>query len=192
MGQRATATADAEQRTGWANRAGARRLTPAASASCITARRTCANSAAWADATPKAKRPDAQRESLREFLRREVDPARVWAAIEAGLESGNDRDRLPASKLLLTELYEPAAERQREEEAEVAAARARFALDIEELSVRRTLATLVERGLIRPGGGRPFAGVVRAFSDHRERAQRPRRPPAWRAHADLGVGLENA
>jgi hypothetical protein len=38
-------------------------------------------------ATPKAKRPDAQRQSLREFLRREVDPARVWAAIEAGLES---------------------------------------------------------------------------------------------------------
>jgi hypothetical protein len=61
-------------------------------------------------ANPKAKRPGAQRESLREFLRREVDPARVWAAIEAGLESGNDRDRLAASKLLLTELYEPAAE----------------------------------------------------------------------------------
>ena len=120
-------------------------------------------------ATPKAKRPDAQRQSLREFLRREVDPARVWAAIEAGLESGNDRDRLAASKLLLTELYEPAAERQREEEAEVAAARARFALDIEELSVRRTLATLVERGLIRPGGGRPFAGV--AMFDLRELAE---------------------
>jgi hypothetical protein len=48
-------------------------------------------------ATPKVKRLGAQRESLREFLRREVDPACVWAAIEAGLESGNDRDRLAAS-----------------------------------------------------------------------------------------------
>ena len=120
-------------------------------------------------AIPKANRPAAQRQSLREFLRREVDPARVWAAIEAGLESGNDRDRLAASKLLLTELYEPAAERQREEEAEVAAARARFALCIEELSVRRTLATLVERGLIRPGGERPFVGVV--MFDLRELAE---------------------
>ena len=42
----------------------------------------------------------------------------------------------------------------------MAAARARFALCVEELSVRRTLATLVERGLIRPGDGRPFVGVV--------------------------------
>jgi hypothetical protein len=116
-------------------------------------------------ATPKAMRPDAQRESLREFLRREVDPARVWAAIEAGLESGNDRDRLAASKLLLTELYEPAAERQREEETEAARARERVLVRMEEILRRRVLAGLVERGLIRPGGGRPFAGVV-MFSMH--------------------------
>jgi len=111
-------------------------------------------------ATPKAKRAGVQRESLREFLRREVDPARVWAAIEAGLESGNDRDRLAASKLLLTELYEPAAERQREEEAEAARARERVLHRIDEVSRRRVLAGLVDCGLIRPGGGRPFAGVV--------------------------------
>jgi hypothetical protein len=120
-------------------------------------------------AIPKARRADAQRQSLREFLRREVDPAAVWAAIEASLASGNDRDRLAGAKLLLSELYEPAAERQREEESEQASARARFALHIEELSARRALATLVERGLIRPGGGRPFAGVV--MFDLRELAE---------------------
>ncbi len=111
-------------------------------------------------AIPKAKRADAQPESLREFLRREVDPSAVWAAIEASLASGNDRDRLAGAKLLLSELYEPAAERQREEETEAASARARLARRIEELSARRALITLVERGLIRPGGGRPFTGVV--------------------------------
>jgi hypothetical protein len=111
-------------------------------------------------AIPKAKRPDAPRESLREFLRREVDPARVWAAIEAGLESGNDRDRLAASKLLLTELYEPAAERQRDLEAEQTEARSRLATRLDEMAHRQALRALVERGLIRPGRGRPFAGVV--------------------------------
>jgi hypothetical protein len=112
---------------------------------------------------------DAQRQTLREFLRREVDPARVWAAIEAGLESGNDRDRLAASKLLLTELYEPAAERQREDEAEQAAAREKLALRLEELSMRRPRAVLVERGIIRPGGMQPFTGVV--MFDLRELAE---------------------
>jgi hypothetical protein len=107
-------------------------------------------------AIPKAKRGNPQRESLRDYLRREVDPARVWAAIQAGLESGNDRDRLAASKLLLTELYEPAVERERERETDMEEARARLAARLEGLSVGRALRTLVERGLIRPGGGRPF------------------------------------
>lgn len=106
---------------------------------------------------------------MREFLRREVDPARVWAAIEAGLESGNDRDRLAASKLLLTELYEPAAERQREHETEIAAAREKVMHTLDEKSRRAVLRGVVERGLIRPGGGRPFAGVV--MFDLRELAE---------------------
>jgi len=111
-------------------------------------------------ATPKAKRPGAQRESLREFLQREVDPARVWAAIEAGLESGNDRDRLAASKLLLAELYEPAAERSRVDEAEEARTRAVVALRLDAIARRRVLEGLVEAGVIRPGEGKPFEGVV--------------------------------
>ena len=106
-------------------------------------------------ATPKAKRVDARRETLREFLRREIDPARVWAAIEAGLERGNDRDRLAASKLLL----EPAAERQREEEAEAARARERVLFRMEEIS-RRVLAGLGQRRRSGGGAARPQAEVL--------------------------------
>jgi hypothetical protein len=122
-------------------------------------------------AIPKAKREDAQRESLREFLRREVDPARVWAAIEAGLESGNDRDRLAASKLLLTELYEPAADQKREREAEQEEARQALTNRLEGLAGRAVLRTLVERGVIRPRGaaGQSFEGVV--MFDLRELAE---------------------
>jgi hypothetical protein len=58
-------------------------------------------------------------------------------------------------------LYEPAAERQREEEAEAARARERVLFRVDEISRRRVLAELVERGLIRPGGGNAFTGVVR-------------------------------
>ena len=109
-------------------------------------------------ATPKAKRTDAQRETLREFLRREVDPVRVWAAIEAGLESGNDRDRLAASKLLLAELYEPAAERSREDEAEEARTRAVVALRLDAIAQRRA-----SRGSSRLGSsGRARASRSRA------------------------------
>ena len=77
-------------------------------------------------ATPKVKRPGAQRESLREFLRREVDPSAVWAAIQSSLASSNERDKLAGAKLLLGELYEPAVEREREEQAEVARSRERL------------------------------------------------------------------
>lgn len=111
-------------------------------------------------ATPKAKRADAQRETLREFLRREVGRGARLGRDRGRLESGNDRDRLAAPKLLLTELYEPAAERKREEEAEAARARERVLHRLDEISRRRVLAGLVESGLIRTGGGRPFAGVV--------------------------------
>ena len=83
-------------------------------------------------ASPKAKRADAQRETLREFLRREVDPSDVWAAIQSSLASSNERDKLAGAKLLLGELYEPAAEREREREerAEVAGSRERLLLEV--------------------------------------------------------------
>ena len=103
------------------------------------------------------------------FLRREVDPARVWAAIEAGLESGNDRDRLAASKLLLTELYEPPAEKERERKAEMESARQLLAAKLDDKRARSVMSMLLERGLIRPGGGRAFEGAV--FFELRELAE---------------------
>lgn len=118
-------------------------------------------------ATPKVKRPGAQRESLREFLRREVDPSAVWAAIQSSLASSNERDKLAGAKLLLGELYEPAVEREREEQAEVARSRERLLHEVEKIGAKRTLAVLAERGVIRPRGGLagsrdgPFVGVVK-------------------------------
>ncbi len=113
-------------------------------------------------AIPKAKRADAQRESLRDYLRREVDPAAVWAAIEASLASGNDRDRLAGAKLLLSELYEAAAEKERGHDHDelVAQAKEKLAARLEEKAARYELRTLIDRGLVRPGSGKRFEGVV--------------------------------
>jgi hypothetical protein len=120
-------------------------------------------------ATPKTKRADGRRETLREFLRREVSPADVWAAIQSGLASANDRDKLAAAKLLLGELYEPGAERQRLDEAEAARSRQVVMHRIDTIARRRVLEGLVESGLIRPGEGRPFEGAV--MFDLRELAE---------------------
>jgi hypothetical protein len=113
-------------------------------------------------AIPKAKRdlPDGERQTLREHLREQAEPAKVWEAIQAGLASSNERDKLAAAKLLLNELYEPVVECQRENEAEAARARERFHSAIDAVAARRALSTLVEQGVIRPGPGRPFEGVV--------------------------------
>ena len=113
-------------------------------------------------AIPKAKRKSEQRESLRDFLRREVDPADVWAAIQSSLASSNDRDRLAGAKLLLSELYEPAAEKEREREHEemLTQAKEKLAARLDELAARREMRSLIDRGLVRPGGGKPFEGVV--------------------------------
>ena len=75
------------------------------------------------------------------------------------MASSNDRDRLAGAKLLLSELYEPAVEREREREAETAGARERLTVVLEETSRRAVLRRLVECGLIRPGGGSAFTGV---------------------------------
>jgi hypothetical protein len=97
---------------------------------------------------------------LREHLREQADPAVVWKAIQSGLDSTNEREKLAAAKLLLSELYEPAAERQREDEAEAARARAKFELTVDAIARRRILQGLVEAGVIRPGGGMAFEGAV--------------------------------
>jgi hypothetical protein len=47
---------------------------------------------------------------LRSYLKREVDPARVWEAIERALEGQNESARVSASKLLFDALYEPSSD----------------------------------------------------------------------------------
>ena len=132
-------------------------------------------------AIPKAKRREADgaREGYRDHLRRELDPSEITEAIKTGLASPNERDRLAAAKLALAELYEPAVERERENEADAAAARAEFLRRVEEIAARR----LVERGLTHPGGGRPFEGVV--MFELRDVVQWA---AAWTAATVAGVG----
>ena len=45
---------------------------------------------------------------LREYLRAEVHPERVWAALEAAMLGSNESARVAASKVLLDALAEPA------------------------------------------------------------------------------------
>jgi hypothetical protein len=52
--------------------------------------------------------------SLRDFLRENVEPAAVWAAITAALEGSSEAARVSASKLLIDSLHEPERERERQ------------------------------------------------------------------------------
>lgn len=52
------------------------------------------------------KLPKAERQSLRAYLREEVDPAEVWQALKAALESENQTAKVGAARVLLQELYE--------------------------------------------------------------------------------------
>ena len=112
-------------------------------------------------AVPKSKRPGTERVGYRDHLRRELDPSEITAAIKTGLASPNERDRLAAAKLALAELYEPAVERARQDESDVAGAREALALRIDAITRRKVVHELVKNGLIRPGAGQPFEGVVK-------------------------------
>jgi hypothetical protein len=112
-------------------------------------------------AIPKAKRSGGERVGYRDHLRRELDPSEITAAIKTGLASPNERDRLAAAKLALAELYEPAAKRTRQAESDVAGTREALALRIDAIAQRKVVRELVNSGLIRPGAGQPFEGVVK-------------------------------
>jgi hypothetical protein len=45
--------------------------------------------------------------SLREYLRREVPPERVWQGLDAAMQGKNESARVAAVKVLAQELYEP-------------------------------------------------------------------------------------
>jgi hypothetical protein len=53
------------------------------------------------------RRQPSGNESLREYLRREVPPERVWQALEAAMQGKNESARVAAVKVLAQELYEP-------------------------------------------------------------------------------------
>jgi hypothetical protein len=52
------------------------------------------------------KLPATERQSLRDYLREQVDPAEVWQALKAALESGSQTAVVSAARLIVTELYE--------------------------------------------------------------------------------------
>jgi hypothetical protein len=53
-----------------------------------------------------SKLAEPERQSLRQYLREQVDPAEVWTALKAALESGSQTAVVSAARLLVTELYE--------------------------------------------------------------------------------------
>jgi hypothetical protein len=55
-------------------------------------------------------------------LRREVDPAELWSALKAALQSENQTAKVSAARVLLQELYEPTKEKEPQHQAEIAAA----------------------------------------------------------------------
>jgi hypothetical protein len=92
-----------------------------ASAPLTAAERICARSAARAGGKGrKSIDPERVHEGLRSYLKREVSPAEVWAALQLALQGQNESARVQASRVLMDALAEPAhgcpvcAERERE------------------------------------------------------------------------------
>src|SRR5262245_26454578 len=68
--------------------------------------------------------PDRVHPGLREYLKREADPARVWEAIQRALEGQNESARVSASRLLVDALHEPHQEQDDTAEREAISERA--------------------------------------------------------------------
>jgi hypothetical protein len=75
-----------------------------------------------------AKLAEPERQSLRSYLREQVDPAEVWTALKAALESGSQTAVVSAARLLVTELYEERRDEDRVAERQRANAEARHRL----------------------------------------------------------------
>jgi murein L,D-transpeptidase YcbB/YkuD len=105
------------------------------------------------------RRPNPERvhESLRAYLKREVAPAEVWAALKLAMEGQNESARVAASRVLMDALAEPQREDKHEYEVFAAAASAKVEAFIQELVetvVRRLLTTGEPDTLLDPGGVR--------------------------------------
>jgi hypothetical protein len=81
----------------------------------------------------RGKKHDREREPLHEYLRRQVDPHEVWLALQAALQSSDERDKLAGAKLLLAELYEAPQREQRDYQAEAKAASAKLTALLERM-----------------------------------------------------------
>jgi len=93
----------------------------------------------------RGKSREREHEPLRVYLRRVVDPADVWQAVKAALESAKQSDRLAGAKLLLAELYEAPSSQQEEKAATLASARAKLADKLAERARRMDAEQKVER-----------------------------------------------
>jgi hypothetical protein len=72
----------------------------------------------------------AERQSLRQYLREQVDPAEVWHAFKAALESGSQTAVVSAARLLVTELYEEREDEDKARDHKLVVEQARAHLDV--------------------------------------------------------------
>jgi hypothetical protein len=107
------------------------------------------------------KRPNRDRvhPNLREYLRENVEPAEVWAALKLAMEGQNESARVAASRVLMDALHEPEQQNERQHQADAEAARAKLD-EVIESYVAAALGT--ERRLYDPKNDSPVMATVRA------------------------------
>jgi hypothetical protein len=71
--------------------------------------------------------PERVHQNLREYLRANVEPAEVWAALKLAMEGENESARVAASRVLMDALHEPEQDDQHQRQVEAAAAREKLA-----------------------------------------------------------------
>jgi hypothetical protein len=113
--------------------------------------------------------PERVHQNLREYLRENVEPAEVWAALKLAMEGQNESARVAASRVLLDALHEPhVKEDQGQRQAEAAGA-------------REKLARLLEARASRTSRGRELRDVLYELADEM-------REEAVAEHPDLVSG----
>ena len=80
--------------------------------------------------------PERVHEGLRDYLKREVPPERIWQALEAALLGQNESARVSASRVLIDALHEPQQFEERDFRAKIAAETKAHAADAREKILR--------------------------------------------------------
>jgi len=112
--------------------------------------------------------PELERESLKTYLRREVPPREVWAALKTAMEGSNQAAAVSAARVLLAALEEPEREEQRGAEAKANAERFEQLVRAQAIRARRAGSGLVEaeklwqaaRELWHEAGGETAGGAL--------------------------------